>query len=186
MDDHELLGRIRAHDERAFAELRSRYQAQLFAWIQHITLNQDLSEEVAQDLWLYLWQQSHVVDLSRGSFGAWLKTVARRRAVDCVRSVHASRGRDRAYGLRQIQEIEPDPEQRANLTWHRPQLKAALGQLSPRQRAAVELHHFAELSHVEAAEILGVPVGTGKTRYRDGLLKLQSLMQRAVGDEASL
>ena len=177
---------MRARDEQAFADLRGQYQAQLLAWIQHVTLNQDLSEEVAQDLWLYLWQRPHVVDLSRGSFGAWLKVVARRRAVDCVRSVHASRRRDRAYGLRHIHETEPNPEQRASLTWHRPHLKAALEQLSHHQRTAIELLHFAELTHVEAAKVLGVPVATGKTRYRDGLLKLQALMQSATGDGAGL
>ncbi|RIX28660.1 RNA polymerase sigma factor [Amnibacterium setariae] len=181
MDDHDLLARVRDRDERALAQLRARYQPQLLARIDHVTLNRDLTEEVAQDLWLQLWQRPDMVDLTRGGFGTWLRTVAHRRAVDCVRSVQAARTRDLGYGLRQAHEVDYGPEQHAALAWYRPHLKAALAQLSDYQRTALLMHHFDDLSHVEIAHQLEIAAGASRTRYRDGLRRLRQILQDTAG-----
>lgn len=174
--DADLLARIRARDEHALAELRTRYHALLLARIELVTLNHELAEEVAQDLWFHLWLHPEAIDLSRGGIGTWLRTVAHRRAVDCVRTVHAAHRRDVSHGLQQAHEVDPGPEQDGTLAWYRPRLSAALDQLSEYQRTAIVLHHFGDLSHTEIARRLQIAVGASRTRYRDGILNLRRLL----------
>lgn len=176
MDDHLLLERIRRSDGRAFAELRARYQQQLLARVQDVLVDRGLSEEVVQDVWLHFWQHVDEVDLSRGSVGAWLKTLGHRRAVDCVRSVQAARERDRAWTLRQAAAGIDEPDRSLAVLLHRPRLQAALAALSEHQRTAVAMRHFGEMTHPEIARHLGVALATAKTRYRDGFLRLQDQM----------
>lgn len=184
MSDGELLERVRARDQRAFAELRGRHHAQVLARIVRVTLNPDLAEEVAQDLWLHLWQRPAAIDLDRGGVGTWLATVAHRRAVDCVRSVHAAHQRDVVHGLRQLHDVDFGPEEHGEIAWYRSHVAAALGQLSEYQRTAILLHHVGGLTHVEIARSLGIEAGAGRTRYRDGLRRLRLLLEDATGAPA--
>lgn len=176
MDDHLLLERIRRRDERAFAELRSRYQPQLLARVQDVLVDRGLAEEIVQDVWLYFWQHVDEVDLGRGSVGAWLKTLGHRRAVDCVRSVQAARERDRAWTLRQAAVGTDEPDRSIAVLLERPRLRAAFAVLTEHQRTAVAMRHFGEMTHPEIARHLGVALATAKTRYRDGFLRLRGQM----------
>lgn len=176
MDDRHVLERIQAGDETAFAELHREYRRLVLSRIRRVTVSADLADEVAQEFWLYLWKNASSITLPQTKLAGWLATVAHRRAVDCVRNVEASRKRDEAYALRHSVNIDDSPEEYVGITWNRPLLGAALAQLTERQRAVVGLRHFAGLSHPQIAEILAIPVGTSKTRYRDGILRLRTLL----------
>lgn len=176
MDDHLLLDRVRAKDERAFAELRARYQSHVLLRIQDVVGNRDLSDEVAQDVWLYFWEHASDVDLRKGSLGGWLRMISHRRAVDCVRSVQAARHRDREWAHRNAAEPGLDIEHSLAIIGRRPALETAWSQLPEHQRVVIALRHFEDLTHPEIAQRLGLPLGTGKSRYRDGLIRLRQLM----------
>ena len=176
MDDHLLLDRVRARDERAFAELRTEYHPHLLARIEQVVGNLALSEEIAQDVWLYFWEHASDVDLSKGSLRSWLTTIGHRRAVDCVRSVQAARDRDRLWGHRNEAEPGLDVEHRLSILVRRPALEVAWSLLPEHQRTVIALRHFEDMTHPEIAQRLGLPLGTGKSRYRDGLIRLRQLM----------
>lgn len=134
------------------------------------------SEEVTQEVLLEVWRQSARYDATRGPVQAWIATMAHRRAVDRVRSAQASTDReDRAASgdtQRSYDEVSEAVEHRLEAE----QVRRALGVLTPVQREAVTLAYFGGYTYREVAELLDVPLGTIKTRLRDGLIRLRDEM----------
>jgi RNA polymerase sigma-70 factor (ECF subfamily) len=134
------------------------------------------AEEVAQEAYLELWRGSARFDPARGSAIAWILTIVHRKAVDRVRSAEASSRRDTTYH-QQNQAVEHDATAEAahaSLEAHR--VRGALTSLTDVQREALELAYFGGYTHTEVATLLDLPVGTAKTRIRDGLIRLRDTM----------
>jgi RNA polymerase sigma-70 factor (ECF subfamily) len=135
------------------------------------------AEEVLQEAYLQVWRQAGRFDPSRGGAMGWLLTIVHRTAVDRVRSAVASSRRERTYELRH-QEIEHDATAElahASLDAHR--VRAALSALTDLQRQAIELAYFGGYTHSEVAGLLDIPLGTAKTRIRDGLIRLRDTLE---------
>ena len=111
------------------------------------------AEEVTQETFLEAWRTASRFDPDRGSALSWLLTLAHRRAVDRVRSAEAAATKIEAQRVRQ-----------------------AMGTLTDVQREALELAYFGGYTHTEVATMLDLPVGTAKTRIRDGLIRLRDLL----------
>jgi RNA polymerase sigma-70 factor (ECF subfamily) len=132
------------------------------------------SEEVAQEVLLEIWRRAPRFDMVRGSAKSWIMTMAHRRAVDRVRSEQAARTRDnRVMAREQRSETFDVVAEEVELRFEHQQVRAALGQLTDLQREAVELAYYGGLTYREVAELLGAPLGTVKTRLRDGLIRLR-------------
>ena len=107
---------------------------------------------------------------------AWAATIARRRAVDRVRSEQARR--DRQHADAAVADPPPPPTDDVAIDRDlRARATAALGQLSAPQREVLELAYFGGFTHVEIADRLGIALGTAKTRVRDGLIRLRQVME---------
>ncbi len=134
-----------------------------------------LAEEVAQDTFLALWRRPGAFDPTRGALQSFLVGIARNKAVDLVRREEARR-RTREALLREA-EIEPQCDMHAlEGLEERAEVRDALGRLSEVQREAVVLAYFGGRTYREVAEELGIPEGTAKTRLRDALTKLRTLL----------
>lgn len=92
--DGRLLARVAQGDESAFAELYDRWASRLFALVLQIVVDRAQSEEVLQDVFWQVWTTAASYEAERGSARAWLVTLARRRAIDRVRSSQAARDRE--------------------------------------------------------------------------------------------
>ncbi len=163
-------------DKNAFAELYDATSARVFGLAVRVVRDPAQAEEVAQESYLELWRGSARFDPARGSAISWILTIVHRKAVDRVRSAEASSRRDTSFHqLNQPVEHDVTAEAaHASLEGHR--VRTALTSLTDVQRQALELAYFGGYTHTEVATMLDLPLGTAKTRIRDGLIRLRDTM----------
>jgi RNA polymerase sigma-70 factor, ECF subfamily len=169
----ELVGR---GDERAFETLYERVSGVVFGLARSVLRDPHQAEEVAQEVLLEVWRTAPRFDPDRGSARAWISTMAHRRAVDRVRSSQASRSRDEAVaagqGEREYDEVSEQVEGRLEVE----RVRHCLDGLTPRQRDTVTLAYYGGHSYANVATLLKLPLGTVKTRMRDGLIRLRDCL----------
>lgn len=170
----EALARAAHGDQRAFAELYDLLSARVFGLILRVLVDRSQSEEVLQEVFLEAWQSATAFDPDRGSARTWLLTIAHRRAVDRVRASHASRRRDLAAGARDLAEARPGVDDEVELLIDGTRAVRGLDGLPEPQRRAIVLAYFGGYSQSEISVLLGAPLGTIKTRIRDGLTRLRN------------
>ncbi len=170
-----LLTAIASGDRAAFAVLYARYHPLVDRWVRHQLVDPWQSEEVVQDVFLEVWRIADRYDPERPVVG-WIRTIAQRRAIDRVRTVQADRDRERRLAARHLDVVGPGGIDGAETVLDRRALHRAVAGLPEHQRRAVVLRHLDELSGPELAERLGVPLGTAKTRARDGVLRLRRVL----------
>jgi len=172
----ELLRLAARGDQNAFAQLYDATSHRVFGLAVRIVRDPAQAEEVAQESFLDIWRNSARFDPARGSAIAWMLTIVHRKAVDRVRSAEASTRRESTYH-QQNQPIAHDATaEAAQASMEARRVRGALAALTEVQREAVELAYFGGYTHTEVATMLGLPVGTAKTRIRDGLIRLRDTM----------
>jgi RNA polymerase sigma-70 factor, ECF subfamily len=163
-------------DEEAFRNLYDTIAGSVFGVIRRVVRDPAQSEEVAQEVMVEVWRLASRFDPQRGSGKTWILTMAHRRAVDRVRSAQSAVNRDAAYG---IANHEPDHDHVSSDVENeleKRQVRNAMTKLTPVQRAAVELAFYKGYTHTEVAKTLDIPLGTAKTRLRDGLIHLRDAL----------
>jgi RNA polymerase sigma-70 factor (ECF subfamily) len=171
-----LMQRSSRGDEAAFAELYDATSARAYGLALRVVRNPAQAEEVVQEAYLDAWRTSSRFDPARGSAAGWLLTIVHRKSVDRVRSAEAATARDAAYH-RETEPVEHDSTVEAvHASLDAQRVRTAVSGLTAVQREAVELAFFGGYTHTEVATMLDVPVGTAKTRIRDGLIRLRDAM----------
>lgn len=174
--DSELIARIRDGDEDAMASLYDRYAGPLVALAYRILGDRAEAEDVALSALARAWREAHRFESARGSVRAWLTVMTRSRAMDAARRARtreATAGRDLTAG----RATSEDPAGAAERDEDRRLVLAALAELPDTQREAIELAYYGGLSQTEIAARLGAPLGTVKTRIRDGMKKLRTALR---------
>ncbi len=172
----QLLHRAAKGDQQAFAELYDLTSSRVFGLAVRVVRDPAQAEEVTQEAFLEVWKTSSRFDPARGSALSWLMTICHRKAVDRVRSAEASTRRDTSFH-QQNQTIDHDvTADAAQASMEAQRVRGALKGLTEVQREAIELAYFGGYTHSEVAGILNLPVGTAKTRIRDGLIRLRDKM----------
>lgn len=173
----DALARSAGGDRAAFAELYDLLSARVFGLILRVLVDRAQSEEVLQDVFLEAWQSAGSFDPDRGSARTWLLTIAHRRAVDRVRASQSARRRDLAAGVRDLAEARPGVEEEVELMIDGTRAVRGLDELPEPQRRAIVLAYFGGYSQSEISALLGAPLGTIKTRIRDGLTRLRKELE---------
>ena len=171
-----LLRKAARGDESAFAELYDATSRRLHGLVLRVVRDPAQAEEVTQEVYVEVWRQSARFDARSGSALAWMMTIAHRRAVDRVRSAEASSRRDTAYERRSVEVEHDQTAEAATANIEARRVRSALAALTEAQRGALELAYFGGYTHTEVASMLGLPLGTAKTRIRDGLIRLRDTL----------
>jgi RNA polymerase sigma-70 factor (ECF subfamily) len=170
----DLLVRVAGGDQRAFAELYDLLSARVFALILRVVVNRSQSEEVLQEVFLEIWQSAARFAPNRGQGRSWVLTIAHRRAVDRVRASQSSTDRDVRVGVRDFADARNVVEEAVEDRMESTRVVTALSGLPEAQQEALILSYYGGYSQSEIATMIGAPLGTVKTRMRDGLTRLRS------------
>jgi RNA polymerase sigma-70 factor, ECF subfamily len=176
-DQLEACGR---GDAEAFEDLYESVAPRIYGLVLRILKDPHQSEEVTQEIFLELWRTSPRFDPLRGSAHAWVMTMAHHRAVDRVRSVEAWRRLD-AADAQSSRDIPFDVTAATALAFLDARtVRTALATLCPAKRRTIELAYLDGHTYSEVAELMQIPLGTAKSRIRDGLIRLRDELTAAA------
>ena len=180
--DFELLRRMQRGDESALEMLYRRYGGLVFTLALRIVGDSELAREVLQDTFLRAWDGRETYDPERGRVPWWLMGIARNGAIDLLRSrPHQARLREQDRPPSHARQEESADRGAADAVALRRAVSQALAELSDTQREAIELAYYRGLTQAEIAQHLGQPLGTIKSRTRDAMERLRTLLQPLIG-----
>lgn len=175
-DIDELMSRVARGDQESFGALYDALAPLVHGLVLHVVRDPAQSEEVTQEVFLEVWQQAKRFDADRGRARAWITVMAHRRAVDRVRAAQAASDRDLREGIKDFRESYDDVEHRVEVALESERVHKALESLTEVQRQAIRLAYYGGYTYGEVAEALGLPLGTVKTRIRDGMIRLRDVL----------
>ncbi|HEX4722607.1 MAG TPA: ECF RNA polymerase sigma factor SigK [Pseudonocardiaceae bacterium] len=171
-----MLAAVAKGDEGAFERLYDLVAAPVFGVVRRVVRDAAQSEEVTQEVLVELWRTATRYEPSLGGAMNWALTLAHRRAVDRVRSAQASTNRDeRAAAMSADRAFDEVAEAVAARLEHE-QVRRCLSSLTVLQRESVMLAYYGGNTYREVSELLHTPLGTIKTRLRDGLIRLRDCL----------
>ena len=169
----------RGHED-AFAELYDLTSSRIYGLVLRVLRSPDHAAEVTQEVYIEIWRQAARFSSDKGSALAWMTTMAHRRAVDRVRAVSSETARDERYALqerdREVDHVWDGVAQQLDVE----RVRKGMASLTAIQREALTLAYFGGYTQSQVAQLLKLPLGTVKTRIRDGLIGLRD----ALGVEA--
>lgn len=172
-----LVAAVARGDQAAYARLYRAVAAPVYGTALRTLRSPSHAEEVTQEVLLEVWRTACAYRPARGTVLAWVLTIARHRAVDRVRAAQAAADRELRAALREQPVREPGAEpvaEQVERVLDARRVRSALARLSGVQRESLVLAYYGGYSQSEIARALGVPLGTVKTRMRDGLLRLRT------------
>lgn len=179
-EEIKLLERIVLKDQRALEKLYDLYSKIIFSMVLRIVKNREDAEEILQNIFMQVWDKAGNFNSNKGSVYAWLITLARNKAIDKIRSSDfRNKFNLSAFDneLKIPEDIYPGTEIDAAIAQERSEyVKKALEQIPGKQREAIEMIFFEGYTQNEISEKLKLPLGTVKTRCRQGMMKLQNLL----------
>jgi RNA polymerase sigma-70 factor (ECF subfamily) len=172
----DLLVATATGDRDAFSALYDATAARVFGLVRRLLVDAAQAEEVTQDVFLEAWQTAARFDPERGAAIPWLLTLAHRRAVDRVRASQSSRERDLKVGIRDLGVPVDEVAEAAEIAIEHERVAEALTSLPAAQRECISLAYYGGCTQSEIATRLDVPLGTVKTRLRDGMIRLRDVL----------
>ena len=169
-----IMAEVAKGDHAAFRVVYDQVASAVLGIVRRVLRDPAQSEEVMQEVLLEIWRTAARFDPSAGSATAWIMTVAHRRAVDRVRSEQRSAERELRAATASIAYDEVSDAALTSMEHER--VRRCLDGLTDLQRESVTLAYYGGYSYREVAQLLGIAVGTVKTRMRDGLIRLRDCM----------
>lgn len=179
-----LLGQIARKNERALAELYDRTSPLVYGLALRIVRERSAAEDILQEVYMQVWRLADAFDPARGTVLSWIVTIARSRALDSLRSSRALLSHENnSEELDTFHSAAPDPEHDSSESERVQLVRRFLSQLPTGQRRVIELAFFHGLTHSEIASQAGLPLGTIKSRIRNGMMQIRERLSFLEGRE---
>jgi RNA polymerase sigma factor (sigma-70 family) len=173
--------RLRAGDESALSEVYDHFGAFVFGLALRVIGDRTAAEDVAQDVFVGLWERPERFDADRGSMRAYLGTLTHRRSVDLIRREEARRRREDKTAAEPVEARRADDDALAGVA--SAEVRTAVASLPTAQREAVELAYFEGHTYRQVAQALGIPEGTAKSRLRLALARVAELVAPDLSEQ---
>jgi RNA polymerase sigma-70 factor (ECF subfamily) len=177
-EDAQCIARIATGDHDAMAQVFRRYSGLVRSVCRRFLHDPKDVEEVASDTFVYVWKKAAAYRPALGAPAAWIAVIARCRALDRRRALLHYRTQCELEACFDLATSAPGPEDLCIVSQYSARIRMRMTRLPKAQRKAIELAYFSGMSHAEIATHTGVPLGSAKTRVRQGLLHLRRAMSR--------
>jgi len=175
LSEQDLVLALRQKDKAGVEALYNMYSSSLYGVIFRIVQHEEIAEDLLQETFVKIWNSFSQYDASKGRLFTWMVNVARNLSIDKIRSKdfrNNSKNQDLENTVNFVDEqvntaINPDVVG----------VKELVNQLKPDQKSVLDLVYFRGYTHVEAAEELGIPLGTVKTRMRMAIITLRKFFR---------
>ena len=183
-EDLRLLMKIKKKDQSAFGQLYDRYSALIYTMVLRIVKSSEEAEDLLQEIFVQIWNKAEMFSESKGSVYTWIMTIARRKAIDRLRSKENIYKGSRLDVDRTLElpdaAYQVNPLAAAISEEYESLMKSALSLLNADQRTILELSYYEGYTQAQISDRLGVPLGTVKTRMRQGLIKLRDYLKERL------
>ncbi len=176
VDDINLIRRMAASDQSAMNALYARHNVRVFRFLLRLTRIEATAEDLMNEVFLEAWRRAASFE-GRSSVSTWLMAIAHHRAVSVLRKRGEAELDDAMAGM--LADEGDTPEVTAQKRSKADVMRACMDRLSPDHRAIIDLVYYHDKSVAEAAEIVGIPENTVKTRMFHARKKLAELMREA-------
>ena len=172
--EQELVALLNQQDNDAFNYLYDHYSGALFTIVNQIVPDKDTASDVLQEVFVNIWKKIDSYDVAKGRLFTWMLNIARNAAIDKVRS--------KGYRDNQRTQSIVDGENAGMSISSNPVvndvgLKKVLTTLNEEYRKLIDLSYFQGFTHEEIAKMLGIPLGTVKTRIRTAISQLRTMIR---------
>jgi RNA polymerase sigma-70 factor (ECF subfamily) len=177
-----LIRRIAEHADRAaFAALFAHFAPRVKAYMRRLGAADAQAEDMAQEALFAVWRKASLFDPARAGAATWVFTIARNLRIDTLRRERPTEALPPDTERREIEEA-PGAEAELIIAERDRSLRAALTVLPPEQAQLVQLAFYEDRPHREIERVLGIPLGTVKSRLRMALQRLRGALQETRGE----
>lgn len=184
-EDALLLKQIVQRDQQALSRLYDRYSALIYTLVLRVVKSTAEAEDLVQEIFVQIWSKAHLFSDAKGSVYTWVMTIARRRAIDKIRSQDfINKGETTDDDERPIDlpdnAYDTNPLHAAISSEYEELMRSGLAMLGAEQQSIIELSYYEGYTQAQIAERLHLPLGTVKTRMRQGLIKLRDFLKQRI------
>lgn len=180
--DHEkfLIERIVLRNEKSLEELYDRYSRIIFSLALRIVKKKEDAEEILQNVFLQIWDKANTFDSQKGNVYSWIVTLTRNKSIDKLRS-KSYKSENQNVTIKEELLTFPNTSNYSTIDAVTMNerisiVKNALSQIPEEQKSVIELAYFEGYTQIEISETLDIPLGTVKTRMRQAMIKLRTIL----------
>ncbi len=180
-NERDLIKRIKAGDTKALEELYDLYKSLLFGMIISIVKKQEEAEDLLQEVFMKIWEKAYSFDEERGNVYSWIVTLTRNKAIDRIRSKGFKTQKKASNTVNEpdffLEGDKFDPLETTIFSDRSELVKKALEEIPEKQSEVIKIAYYGGMTQSEISEHLDIPLGTVKTRTRQGLIKLKNILE---------
>jgi RNA polymerase sigma-70 factor (ECF subfamily) len=172
--EQELVALLKQQSRESFNYLYDHYSGALFTIINQIVADKETAADILQEVFVNIWQKIDSYDPAKGRLFTWMLNIARNASIDKLRSKGY---RDSRKNQPLAENVDTGMASGIQAATSDVGLKKTLARLKEEYRTLIDLSYFQGFTHEEIARILGIPLGTVKTRIRTALSQLRIMIK---------
>ena len=169
----ELVMLLKQRDQSAYGYLYDNYSGALLSVINNIVSDMELANDVLQEVFIKIWRQIESYNDNKGRLFTWMLNISRNASIDTVRS----KGFQNSQQNQELSEHVYNNSGSTQMAIDQIGLRKVVHQLRDEYKVLVELTYFQGYTQDETSKMLGIPLGTVKTRLRNALIQLRTVIK---------